>query len=68
MHPAADRLFSLIKQAKPEYGTPSTRDLIAEITKAGLSYKEFKSAPIRLNANLRPHQLIFNHTISTVLF
>lgn len=64
MHPAADRLFQLIKRASTHSATHSVKQLIENITSACRTCQEFKSRPIRFRASIPPGQLVFNESIS----
>lgn len=67
MHPAADRLFELIKRASPAHATDSVKELLSEINTACQSCKECKSRLLRFDASISPSQLVFNQSISIEL-
>lgn len=64
MHPAANRLFELIKRVNPTLATRSVQHLLDEISKSCRSCQEFRSRPLRFKASVSPTKLIFNHSIS----
>lgn len=64
MHPAADKLFQLIRRAKPESATTSVKQIISEISSACLSCQEYRSRPLRFKASVPPDNIVFNQSIS----
>lgn len=60
-HPAADRLFALVKKVKPQEAGGDLRNTINDITRACETCQIYSKKPFRFRASIPPEKVVFNH-------
>ena len=62
-HPAADKLFNLLRKSKPEEATPETLDALKDITKRCYPCQRVHNAPPRFRVSFGAENVRFNERI-----
>lgn len=64
MHPAVDRLFSMVKQARPGEAGGDLRTTIKSITYACETCRNLTKRPSRIRESMHPDRVVFNLELS----
>ena len=62
-HPSPEKLFNLIKKARPEHATPETRDELDDITARCDPCQRMKTAPLRFRVSFGAQNMRFNKRV-----
>lgn len=62
-HPSTDKLFNLIRKARPEDATPETRRLLDEIVKHWAPFQRIQRAPRRFRVTMGTEHIQFNERV-----
>ena len=63
VHPSADKLYKLLKKARPEDIKPDTWELLEDITRRCDTCQRIQSAPVRFRVSLGAEEFRFNEDV-----
>ncbi len=67
MHPSADKLYQLLKRARPTNLSPGTMALLQDISKMCVACQTYARAPMHCRIRT-PSDVIFNHELTMDVF
>ena len=62
-HPSAEKLYQLIKKARPEYATAETMNTLKELTKRCVPCQRVHNAPMRFRVTMGAENVKFNERL-----
>lgn len=63
-HPSAEKLYNLVKRARPQELSPQTRQTLDDISRACRSCKLFTMKPYRFRVSIPDENIIFNQEVA----